>query len=123
MSPGMFDRFFGRSVEPESEPEPTRADLVRKLHAWDGEPVVRLTMPESISLWEHVPHWTGRAVGPRLPWVGQHASVDVGFLVVPTYEDAEIGVMEKAHEACVSEGMMWDPDEWTIVHLSLARAN
>lgn len=125
MNPGMFDRFFGRSIEPEPEPEPevTRADLVRKLHAWDGKPVIRLTMDESISLWSFVPHWTSYIVGPRLPWVGQHASVEVDYLVVPTYEDAEVAALEKAHEMCVSEGMLWDPEEWKITRLALSGGN
>jgi hypothetical protein len=101
------DRFFRPDAEPEQK-------------EWDGRPLALLSAEQVELLYATVPQWHAVAQGPTIPFSGGiRATIGVEYIFRTTREEALAVLESHVRSSCEQEGMVYNPEDWTIIRLAL----
>jgi hypothetical protein len=81
---------------------------------WDGRPRAWFSREQLGSLYDLVPQWKGRAVGPPIPFGDGRAVVSVSYIFRSDREGALEAMEFQVRRACHEERMEFDPEQWTV---------
>lgn len=76
-----------------------------------------------IALYEHVPHWYAKLLGPIPPDGDERVVAHLDYMVFPDRESCEANVWENTEMMCLAAGWEFDPDQWELVQLVAINAN